>query len=436
MRERKTMQRLAALPLLLFCQPALAHRKEEAIDFSLPHAHGSCLGWKPILLWLHVGSDLLIAIAYFSIPLALLIFVRRRRDLQFSWMFVLFGVFILACGTTHFLAVWTLWRPDYLASGVVKAITAVASVITAAVLWPLIPKAVALPGPAQWKEVHDELRRENAERRGAEEEVRRLNAELELEVEERSRKLLEVQEELARKEKLSILGQLSGSVGHELRNPLGVMGNAVYFLKMVLADADETVKEYLGMIEHEIGNSQRIIADLLDFARTRTPQRRAVSAAELIKNSLGTCAVPGEVTVAVDVPQALPDLSVDPQQIGQVLQNFITNAVQAMPEGGSLSIGAREARNFKFQVSTLEKARAPTAEGDWVAISVADTGEGIAPEHMGKLFQPLFSTKPKGVGLGLVVCKNIVDANGGWIEVESEQGKGTTFTVWLPVHAG
>src|SRR5262249_49727652 len=101
--------------------------------------HGVCLLWRPDLLSLHVLSDSAIAFAYYSIPLALAVFVWRRRDLAFSWVFVLFAVFILGCGTTHWFEVWTLWHPDYATQGLIKGATAAASVITALLLWPLIP---------------------------------------------------------------------------------------------------------------------------------------------------------------------------------------------------------------------------------------------------------------------------------------------------------
>jgi len=254
--------------------------------------------------------------------------------------------------------------------------------------------------------------------------------------------LLDAQEELVRKEKLAILGQLSGSVGHELRNPLGVMNNAVYLLKMVLVEADETVKEYLGIIEKEIANSRRIINDLLDFARNKIPQTITVTVGALIDESLGRCAIPDNVALQTEIPDALPLLRVDPLQMGQVLTNLITNAVQAMPKGGSMRIGARkepgtrsgerdgEAKELASPTSDLEPS------GDFIEISVTDTGEGISPENMKKLFQPLFTTKAKGIGLGLVVCRNLVEANGGRIEVESEVGKGTRFAVLLPVRRG
>ncbi|MDO9081418.1 MAG: ATP-binding protein, partial [Desulfuromonadales bacterium] len=252
--------------------------------------------------------------------------------------------------------------------------------------------------------------------RHSEDQYSRLNAELELKVEARTKQLIEVQEELVRKEKLSILGQLSGSVGHELRNPLGVMSNAVYFLKMVHGDADTTTKEYLEIIKNEIDNSLRIITDLLDFARTRPPQRQSVSATELVRKSLERCVIPENVTLTVTTPEEMPPLHVDPEQIEQVLINFISNGVQALPEGGgTLQVAAR--------LVGAPPCGCPEAGGhggpplqDGVAISVTDSGTGIAPENMKNIFQPLFTTKTKGIGLGLVVCKNLVEANGGTIK--------------------
>jgi PAS domain S-box-containing protein len=119
--------------------------------------HGICLLWRPELVWLHVVSDSLTALAYFSIPVALAVFVSRRSDVQFGWVFWAFAIFIMACGTTHAFGVWTLWFPDYAAEGTAKAITAVASVVTAVGVWPLLPKALALPSPQQLQHVNDAL---------------------------------------------------------------------------------------------------------------------------------------------------------------------------------------------------------------------------------------------------------------------------------------
>ena len=251
-------------------------------------------------------------------------------------------------------------------------------------------------------------------------EIRRLNKELQ----QRIVLLQEAQDELVRKGKLSILGQLAGTVGHELRNPLGVMNNAVYFLQMVLPESDETVKEYLGIIKKEIDHSQRIITDLLDFARTKPPHIKDVDLHELVAECTGRCTFPENIDLRIDIPDTLPLLKIDPQQIGQVLQNLIRNGIQAMPDGGVLRLGTRKARN-------PEAGMEPGA--GFIEFFVADTGTGISEDGMKRLFQPLFTTKPKGTGLGLVVCKNLTEANGGIIGVESEPGRGSVFTLTLPM---
>ncbi|MCW2243316.1 sensor histidine kinase [Azospirillum canadense] len=130
--------------------------------------HGVCLLWKPEILALHIGSDVLIGLSYYSIPIALVYVVLKRRDVAFSWIFWLFAAFILACGTTHFFSVWTLWTPEYGLEGVVKGVTAVASVLTAIALWLLMPRLLALPSPAQMAEANDALQREIEVRRQAE----------------------------------------------------------------------------------------------------------------------------------------------------------------------------------------------------------------------------------------------------------------------------
>jgi len=130
--------------------------------------HGHCYLWKPGLVWLHIASDLLIALAYYSIPIMLIYFVRQRRDVPFDWIFLLFSSFIVACGTTHVMEVWTLWHPTYWLSGLLKAITAVVSLYTAAELCPLIPQALALPSPAQLEATNNQLMQEISDRTKAE----------------------------------------------------------------------------------------------------------------------------------------------------------------------------------------------------------------------------------------------------------------------------
>ena len=151
--------------------------------------HGYCYLWKPGLVWLHVVSDALIALAYFSIPIALIYFIRKRRDLPFNWMFLCFGTFIMACGTTHAMEVWTLWHGTYWLSGAIKAVTAMASVPTAILLVHLVPRALALPSP-------EAMKLEIAERKRAQQALHEAKEELELRVRERTAELSKANEEL------------------------------------------------------------------------------------------------------------------------------------------------------------------------------------------------------------------------------------------------
>jgi len=252
------------------------------------------------------------------------------------------------------------------------------------------------------------------ERKLAEEKIRELNATLEQRVEERTRELRDAQDQLVRHEKLSLLGQMAGSVGHELRNPLAAISNAIYFLKMVQPDAPDKVKEYLNLIERNIHISDKIIGDLLDFTRIKSAKREPVSVPQLIQQTLERFPAPENVQVTLDLSVDLPKVYVDPQYLIQVFSNLVLNACQAMADGGKLVISS-------------------CIQNEMICIAVKDGGMGISAENMKKLFEPLFTTKPKGIGLGLAVSQKLIEANGGRIEVESEVGVGSTFTVWLPV---
>ena len=260
--------------------------------------------------------------------------------------------------------------------------------------------------------------RDITERKQTEEKIRQLNAMLEQRVEERTRELRDAQEQLVRHEKLSVLGQMASSVGHELRNPLAVMTSALYYLRLVQPNADEKIKQYLGMIEQEVRTSEKIISDLLDFARIKSVDREAVSVSDLICRTLERFPVPDSVQSILDIPADLPQVYVDPRQMTQVLGNLVVNSCQAMAavrSGGKLSI-----------IGNIQN--------DMINIVVKDNGTGISPENMKKIFDPLFTTKVKGIGLGLAVSQKLVDANGGSIQVESEAGAGSAFTVSLPIH--
>jgi len=273
--------------------------------------------------------------------------------------------------------------------------------------------------------------RDITERKQAEGEIREMNEELR----QSSEQLLATQEELVRKEKLAIIGQLAGCVSHELRNPLGVMNNALYFLKSTQPDADEKVKEYLDIISQEIENAGRIVTDILNFSQTRTPKIMPTEPHLLVSRSLEKCPVPENIYLSVTVPETLPLLKVDPRQMEQVMNNLISNAFQAMPDGGTLYISAREVpcSRVEAQIIPEKGSEAVDDPANYVEILVADTGEGISPENMKMLFQPLFTTKHRGIGLGLTVCRNFTEANGGRITAGSRLGEGTVFSVTLPV---
>jgi two-component system sensor histidine kinase HydH len=219
-----------------------------------------------------------------------------------------------------------------------------------------------------------------------------------------------LREELARKERLAILGQLAGGVGHELRNPLATLQTSMYFLKMTLGEReDPKIRKHLGIMEQELNNANEIITNLLDFSRVRQADRTRVPITEILHDALERYDF-GPIEVERNIKEV--HVLADPVQIRQVVTNLVTNAIQAMPEGGKLFISTG------------------SSDGDaW--ISVEDTGTGIAPATLEKIFQPLFTTKAKGIGLGLAVCESLVRANGGKITVASEPGKGSTFTVHL-----
>ncbi|HJV81193.1 hypothetical protein [Noviherbaspirillum sp.] len=163
-------------------------------DQFMPHGH--CYLWTPSLLWTYVASDASIGLSFYSIPLALRYFVRKRADLQFNWIFTLFSMFIFYRGTTHLLSVWTIWRPDYWLDASVRVITAAVSVFTAIVLWPLIPKALRLPSTAQLHDAIDALAREVTDRKTAQAQLAALNATLEQRIDARTRELLDINQRL------------------------------------------------------------------------------------------------------------------------------------------------------------------------------------------------------------------------------------------------
>ncbi len=271
------------------------------------------------------------------------------------------------------------------------------------------------------KKSEEELRKSNEELRATDEELRLTNGELQKanqELRTANEKLKEAQEQLVRSEKLAAIGKLAGGVGHELRNPLGAIKNAVYYVRGKLTNSElakttPRVMEFLDIIDDEINSSNKIISDLLNFSRINKPAVSPTKMRRVVEDALSRLAVPENIEVVNKVDLNLPEVEIDSDQIRQVLLNVMTNAIQAMSEGGKLTIDGRKGDQ------SLE-------------VAISDTGDGISGDVKAKLFDPLFTTRAKGIGLGLAVCKSIIERHGGTIGVESRLGEGATFTFALP----
>ena len=246
----------------------------------------------------------------------------------------------------------------------------------------------------------------------AEDALRQHAGRLEEMVAARTQELQAVQQQLMRQEKLAMLGQISGSIAHELRGPLTTITNAIYYLKITLPPDPNTL-EYLQIINTELHKSEQIISGLLSFTKTANINRQPAAVFELVDAALLNNPAPDGITIVRYIPDDLKKVYIDPHQIGLVLDNLITNAYQAMRQGGQVTITA------------LPHDQA-------VNLVIADTGSGITPENLARIFEPLFTTKQNGIGLGLSLSKMLVEANGGAITVESEPSQYSSFTLTLP----
>jgi PAS domain S-box-containing protein len=265
------------------------------------------------------------------------------------------------------------------------------------------------------QEKNEELDAQNEELKATEEELRSSNEELQA----AHNKLLETQEQLIRSERLAAIGQLASGVGHELRNPLGAIKNAGFYIRRRVTNTDipstePRVMEFLDIIDEEVNSANKVITDLLGFSRVAKPTVAPANIAGIIEDAFRYTPVPENIKLTKDINNGLPMVMVDGEQIKQVFLNITLNALQAMGEkGGRLDIRASD-------------------KGKFVEVEFIDTGGGIPDEIKDKIFDPLFTTKAKGVGLGLSVCKTIMERHEGDIKVKSRVGKGTTFTISLP----
>lgn len=418
----------------------------------LPHGH--CYFWDPVVMWLNVLSDGLIAFSYYSIPVAILYFVRKRSDLIFHWMFFLFAVFIFACGTTHVMEIINVWNGKYLLTGFIKFVTAVVSTAAAILLWPLIPKALALRSPKELAAANEELQREIGERRAAEQRLNVLNQELEERVQEATKHLQEALDKSQRtaaklkrldKEREALLegerrarseaekanrmkDEFLAILSHELRTPLNAILGWSQLLKRGSLDKSR-MSEGLETIERNVRAQTRIVDDLLDMSRIVSGKVQLdVIRCDLrpIVESAMESLRPAAEAKGIDYKKSFPPMRViisgDPNRIQQVIYNLISNAIKFTESGGAVEVAIKRVASH-------------------VELSVIDTGKGISEEFLPFVFdrfrQADSSTTRKfgGLGLGLSIVKHIVEMHGGTVRVESKEGAGSTFTVMLPLVA-
>jgi signal transduction histidine kinase len=384
---------------------------ERLLDSSMFSPHGICLLWQPELIWLHVTSDAFIAAAYFSIPVALSIFVSKRPDVDFGWVFWAFAVFIMACGVTHVLSIVTLWVPIYGIEGIVKALTAIASILTAITLWPLLPKILAIPSPSQLREAKAALAQEGIHRREAEAMLRH-------------------------SQKMDAIGQLTGGVAHDFNNLLTIIVGNLEIADRSLQDWGETTRERLARLIANATNGARratmLTQRLLAFARRQPLDPKPTNVIQLLAgmSDFFQRTLSENIELELIGGADLWQVEVDPSQMEAAILNLVVNAKDAMANKGKLTI--KTANAMIDQRHPPQNAEIPP--GNYVEIAVSDTGRGMSKEIQEKAFDPFFTTKQpgQGTGLGLSQVYGFVRQSGGYVKIDSELRKGTTIRIYLP----
>lgn len=405
--------------------------------------HGHCYLWNTPLVWLHLLSDALIALAYYSIPLTLLYFVRKRQDLPFAQIFFLFGAFIVACGTTHLMEVWTLWHPTYWLSGALKALTAIISLYTAAVIVPLVPQALALPSPAQMELATQALTVQVAERERAEASLRIAYDDLDRRIQERTLELAQsnqvLQAEIAeRKHSEKALAQKAQELArsneelerfayvasHDLQEPLRMVVSYLQLLeRRYQGKLDATADEFIAYAVDGAGRMQTLIRDLLSYSRvgTQTQAFALIDSAVVLERAIANLQMAIAESSAAITYDPLPVVMVDASQFTQLFQNLIGNAIK-----------------FHGEQPPQIHVSAKRIEDTW-QFSVRDNGIGIEPEYTERIFiifQRLHRRADyPGTGIGLAICRKIVELHGGRLWMESEPGQCSVFYFTLPDRA-
>lgn len=348
--------------------------------------HGHCMWWTPDLIGLHVISDAVIALSYFSIPITLVYFVMRRKDLPFPWLFAMFALFILACGTSHIMDIWNIWHANYYAEGIVKAVTAVASVITAVLLIPLIPKALALRSPAELEIANHRLQ----------ESERSKNA-------------------------------FFANVSHEFRTPLTlILAPIESMLAGEYGPLDDRISRAAATVQGNAVRLLQLVNSLLDLSRieagkmeTRRAALEIVSATRIVLADFEPLMRQKALRWKLNVDTPAAWIMMDRYFYERILFNLLSNAVKFTPAGGEIVVSLK------------------TSDGR-LALRVADTGIGIAEEKISRLFERFYQVESsptrrfEGTGIGLSLVHEFAALLEGGVSVESrvtEPERGTVFTV-------
>jgi len=364
--------------------------------------HGFCLLWRNELFWSLAASDAMIAASYISISVAITLYLAKRRDLYLRGVGAAFALFILLCAASHLSDLWTLWSPDYGIQVMIKATTALVSLGTAVLLWPLIPRVLAMPSNAQLAAANAALNHEIEERRAVEaslhsteKELRAANAELE---------------------------SFAYAVSHDLRAPLRAMtGFSTALLEDYGDQLDETAHRYLDQVCRGGRHMGELIEGLLQLSRvTRDQLKREwvdISAmAESIRDELNKTEAGSTTTWEIE-----PGLSVwgDPRMTEAVLRNLLENAVKYAAKSPCPTV----------RVYSESRDNAPF-------VCVTDNGAGFDMAHSAKLFQPFQRLHRQdefpGIGIGLSTVSRIVHRHGGTVQAKGVVGKGATFGFSLP----
>lgn len=265
-------------------------------------------------------------------------------------------------------------------------------------------------------EMSESLKIKTSEILSAKEQLEKLNRTLENRVEARTRELKSAQEELIKKERLAAMGQMASVVSHEIRNPLAVMNNSIYFIKTKLGtNVEPKIAKHMSIIESEIRQANGIIDEILSFARTRDLKPKITNLNSYIDELLSTYPFPQHIELEKKLYSGQIIVNIDQDEMNQVIRNLIKNAIEVMPERGKIIV------------------RIDVTQENMAKIEIEDTGPGIAKDVLEKLFTPFFTTKARGTGLGLAVVKKVIERHKGKVEISSIVGKGTCFKLYLPV---